>query len=192
MPHPLSTLAQVRSCDLCASHLPFPPKPILQIHPEACILIAGQAPGRKAHDAGRPFADASGIRLRDWLGIPESVFYSETTIAILPMGFCYPGSDSHGDRQPRTECAAHWRHRLLALMPNIEMTILVGHYAQAWHLGKNVNLTETVRNWRAVWPCYLPIPHPSPRNNLWIKRNPWFETEILPKAKERIAALITN
>lgn len=191
MPTRLSILEQVRSCDLCASHLPFPPNPILQIHPEARILIAGQAPGRKAHEVGRPFADASGNRLRAWLGIPESTFYCEKTIAILPMGFCYPGRDSHGDRPPRVECAVHWHHRLLALMPNVEMTILVGHYAQAWHLGKDAPLTETVRKWRAFWPRYLPIPHPSPRNNLWLKRNPWFEKEVLPQARQWISELIS-
>lgn len=184
----------VRSCTLCASHLPFPPNPIVQLHPQARILIAGQAPGLKAHDSGKPFNDASGVRLRDWMGIAETVFYNPELVAILPMGFCYPGKGPSGDLPPRPECAEHWRADLLALLPNIRLTLVIGQYAQCWHLAqsKQLNLTETVKNWRAYWPESLPLPHPSPRNNRWLKQNPWFGEDVLPALRARVSELISS
>lgn len=187
-------LNQARGCTLCASQLPLPPRPVLQLHPRASILIAGQAPSRKAHDSGKPFDDASGIRLRTWLGIDESSFYTPETIAILPIGFCYPGTGASGDLRPFPECAAHWRRRLLALLPNIRLTLLLGQYAQRWHLetDKNYCLTDTVKNWREFWPEILPLPHPSPRNNRWLKQNPWFEEEVLPHLRDRVVEIIST
>lgn len=195
MKEPYQTLLdEVRSCTLCASHLPLTPKPILQLHPQARILIAGQAPGLKAHESGKPFNDASGVRLRDWLDIDEATFYRPETVAILPMGFCYPGKGPSGDLPPRPECAEHWRMNLLALLPNIRLTLVIGQYAQGWHLDRDnkQSLTEIVKNWRAHWPEVLPLPHPSPRNNRWLKQNPWFEKEVLPVLRARISELIVS
>jgi len=185
-------LEQLRGCTLCASQLPLPPKPIVQLQPEARILIAGQVPGRRAHDSGRPFADASGIRLRNWMGISEAEFYDPKIIAILPMGFCYPGKGPSGDLSPRPECAEHWRLRCLALLPHVDLTLLVGQYAQWWHLGYNgrTGLTETVKNWKSFWPDHVPLPHPSPRNNGWLKKNPWFEQEMLPELRANVSELM--
>jgi uracil-DNA glycosylase len=158
----------------------------------AKILIAGQAPGRKVHASGLPFDDASGERLRAWMGVEAATFYDPEIIAILPMGFCYPGTGPSGDLPPRPECAIAWRDELLALMPSVELTLVIGHYAIDWHLktSRGVTLTETVRNWRHYWPTRLPLPHPSPRNNIWLKKNPWFDTEVLPDLKSRIAAIL--
>lgn len=187
---PINTIInEVRGCTLCALQLPLLPRPILQIHPNARILIAGQAPGRKAHDSGIPFDDASGQRLRAWMGINSGVFYNPEKVAILPMGFCYPGSGKSGDLPPRPECAEHWRIRLLELMPNIRLTLLIGQYAQHWHLRdkRKTNLTETVKAWREYWPTELPLPHPSPRNNRWLKKNSWFETDVIPAMQGKIS-----
>lgn len=195
MREPYRTLVdEVRGCTLCAPHLPFPPKPILQLHPQARIIIAGQAPGLKAHDSGKPFDDASGVRLRAWMGIGETEFYCPELIAILPMGFCYPGKGPSGDLRPRPECAEHWRRRCLAHLPNIRLILVIGQYAQRWHLdnGNQQSLTEIVKNWRAHWPEILPLPHPSPRNNRWLKQNPWFEEEVLPALRARVAELIAS
>jgi uracil-DNA glycosylase len=185
-------LKHVRACTLCAEHLPFGPRPVLQVHGGARILIAGQAPGRKVHDSGVPFDDASGERLRQWLGVGKEVFYDARVIAILPMGFCYPGMGSSGDLPPRRECAPQWRVRLLAAMPNIELTLVIGQFAQAWHLPElsASTLTDTVKAWREHWPSLLPLPHPSPRNNIWLKANPWFATEVVPALQARVAAII--
>jgi uracil-DNA glycosylase len=185
-------LRQVRACDLCAAFLPAGPRPVLQVHADARILIAGQAPGSKVHKTGIPFDDASGDRLRDWMGIDKAIFYDPTLIAMLPMGFCYPGTGKSGDLPPRPECAAKWRARLLARMPSIELTLVIGKYALDWHLkdAAGVNLTETVRAWRDHWPHILPLPHPSPRNNIWLKRNGWFEEEVLPSLKKRVRKVL--
>jgi uracil-DNA glycosylase len=196
MPVPLSLtrlLGEVRSCTLCAAHLPLGPRPVVQLHPSARLLIVGQAPGRKVHESGVPFDDASGERLRDWLGIDKITFYDETKIALLPMGFCYPGTGKSGDLPPRPECAATWRKKLLASLPNIELTLIIGQYAQDWHLpdSPHVSLTETVAAWREVWPAQLPLPHPSPRNNIWLKKNPWFATDVLPTLRKRVQKLLT-
>ena len=185
-------LEAVRACTVCAAHLPLGPRPVLQVDASARILIVGQAPGRKVHASGVPFDDASGDRLRQWMGIDRAVFYDVKTIAILPMGLCYPGTGKSGDLPPRRECAPRWRAPLLAAMPNIELTLVIGQYAMAWHL-PDVNtgkLTETVRAWQAQWPALLPLPHPSPRNNLWLKANPWFSAEVLPVLQARIRALL--
>jgi uracil-DNA glycosylase len=186
-------LADVRACTLCAAHLPMGPRPVLQAHPHARILIAGQAPGRKVHASGIPFDDASGNRLREWLGISRDVFYDQKQIAILPMGFCYPGTGKSGDLPPRTECAPAWRDQLLARLKNIQLTLVLGQYAQAWHLASaQLPLTQIVENWRSYWPHAVPLPHPSPRNNLWLRRNPWFETDVLPTLKQRVAEILAR
>ena len=180
-------LKDVRACTLCAKQLPLGPRPIVQADPRARILIAGQAPGSKVHQTGIPFDDPSGDRLRDWMGINRDTFYDSSNIAILPMGFCYPGKGKAGDLPPLPVCADTWRDRLLAAMPNIELTLIIGHYAHRWHLGaSDRNLTETVRAWENYGDGVLPLPHPSPRNNLWLKKNAWFESEVLPVLKRRV------
>jgi len=184
-------LVEVRACRLCEPQLPLGPRPILQCHPHARILIAGQAPGRKAHEAGVPFDDASGDRLRDWLGISRDVFYDATRIAIVPMGFCYPGTGKSGDLPPRPECAPAWRNQLLTRMRDIRLTLVVGQYAQAAHFGDAApSLTNLVKAWRDHWPAVVPLPHPSPRNQLWLRRHPWFEQDLLPELKRRIAEVL--
>jgi len=183
---------EVRQCTLCSPHLPEGPRPVLQIDPEARILIAGQAPGRRVHETGLPFNDPSGDRLREWMGVDRETFYNPKKFAIIPMGFCYPGTGKSGDLPPRPECAETWRQQLLDTLPNLELSLLIGQYAQKWHLKtpNKVTLTETVKNWQQYWPEQLPLPHPSPRNNIWLKKNPWFEKEILPDLKKKIKALL--
>ncbi|GGN24331.1 MULTISPECIES: uracil-DNA glycosylase family protein [Marinomonas] len=193
----------ILTCHYCADTLPYPPKPIIQIHPDAKLLIAGQAPGKKTHDIGRPFDDLSGDRLRDWLGITKDEFYDEHQVAIVPMGFCFPGNTFHkngpsagkpsGDLPPRPECAIKWREAVLSQLANIELTIVLGAYAQAYHLDQSGNVTEQVKLWQ-YWleQGKLVLPHPSPRNNRWLKQNPWFEAEVLPELKARVKALISK
>jgi len=185
---------EVRACRLCEAHLPLGPRPVLQVQSGARILIAGQAPGSKVHQSGVPFDDASGDRLRDWMGIDKAVFYDAACVAILPMGFCYPGTGNSGDLPPRPECAPAWRGKLLARMPNIELTLVIGQYAKAWHLkvACKAPLTETVMAWRNHWPAVLPLPHPSPRNNIWLKRNRWFEDEVIPVLRKRVRDLLQS
>lgn len=184
-------LQQVRACSLCREHLPFAPKPVIQIHPHAKILIAGQAPGRKVQETGLPFNDPSGNRLRDWLGMSREEFYDEQNVALVPMGFCYPGTGKSGDFPPRPECAPAWRHQLLAHLPDLEITLVLGVYAQAYHLKeRKTSLTELVRSWQNYWPKVVPLPHPSPRNNIWLRNNPWFELEVIPVLKQRIAEIL--
>lgn len=184
-------LDEVRACTLCSDVLPQGPRPILQLHPDARLLIASQAPGRRAHASGIPFDDASGERLRDWLGLPREVFYDSRRVAIMPMGFCYPGRGKGGDLPPRRECAATWRVPLLALLPRLELTLVIGQYAQAWHLpSRRGSLTETVRDHAAQGPGLWPLPHPSPLNNLWLSRNSWFEQEVLPRLRERVREVL--
>lgn len=181
---------EVRHCTLCAEHLPHGVRPVLQCHPDAKILIAGQAPGRKVHESGIPFDDASGDRLREWMGIDKTTFYDERQIAILPMGFCYPGTGKSGDLAPRPECAIAWRNKLLQQLPNLELILVIGQYAQTYHLPeKKKTLTETVQCWQdyiKANPAILPLPHPSPRNNIWLKKNSWFEQDVLPVLALRI------
>ncbi len=184
-------LTQVRACTLCAPHLPLGPRPVLQLHPQARILIASQAPGRKVHESGVPFNDASGNRLREWMGISREAFYDPKQVAIVPMGLCFPGTGKSGDLPPRPECAPAWRKPLLSHLRHLELTLVIGQYAMAWHLGaQHRSLTDAVKSWRDHWPLVLPLPHPSPRNNLWLRRNPWFETEVLPALRARVAELL--
>jgi uracil-DNA glycosylase len=186
------TLEHVRSCQHCIENLPHGARPVLQVSSKAKILIAGQAPGSKVHATGVPFDDASGDRLRLWLGVDKDQFYDAEKVAILPMGFCYPGTGKSGDLPPRKECAELWREQLLALMPNIQLTLIIGQYAIAWHLPdlKNDTLTNTVKKWRDHWPHKLPLPHPSPRNNIWLKKNDWFEGDVLPSLQGQVKKLI--
>ena len=182
---------QVRACNLCADFLPLGPRPVVQLSPESRILVVGQAPGRRVHETGVPFNDPSGDRLRQWMGITREEFYDDRKLAILPMGFCYPGTGKSGDLPPRPECAPAWRSALLERLPNIALTLVIGQYAHAWHLtGAKKSVTENVRNWQHFWPEVLPMPHPSPRNNLWLRRNAWFETEVIPELQERISQLL--
>ncbi|MBD0411775.1 uracil-DNA glycosylase family protein [Pseudoalteromonas distincta] len=187
-------IEQVSKCVICEPHLPLGARPVIQFNPNARILIAGQAPGIKVHETGVPFNDASGNRLREWLGLTRDEFYDANNIAILPMGFCYPGRGKSGDLPPRKECAPAWREQLLAALPNIELTIVLGKYAQAYHLPetKKMPLTELVKSWREYWPNYLVLPHPSPRNNIWLKKNPWFEQDVLPELGKQVAAILNK
>jgi uracil-DNA glycosylase len=183
---------KVRACTLCAAHLPLGPRPVLQVSRTARILIAGQAPGRKVHASGIPFDDASGDRLREWIGLDRETFYDAKRVAILPMGFCYPGTGKAGDLPPRPECATAWRAKILGEMQGIGLTLVIGQYALNWHLGSRnkATLTETVQTWREFQPLVWPLPHPSPRNNLWLKRNPWFTRDVLPALREQVQATL--
>ena len=177
-------LMEVESCKICVDQLPHGVNPVIQIDPQARILIAGQAPGRIVHETGIPFDDASGNRLREWMGVSKEVFYDPRQIAILPMGFCYPGTSKSGDLAPRPECAPAWREKLLKQLPNLALTIVMGQYAQKYHFNhKHRSVTELVESWRDYWPEMIPLPHPSPRNNIWLKKNPWFEEDVLPILK---------
>lgn len=184
-------LKEVRACTACAGRLPQAPRPVLQAHPSARVLIAGQAPGRKVHESGIPFQDASGDRLRDWLGVDAAVFYDARRIALLPMGFCYPGKGPSGDLPPRPECAPLWRRRLLDALPRLQLTIVIGQYAIAYHLPEaRGTLTQIVQDGARYGSALVPLPHPSPRNNLWLRRNPWFEASLLPSLRPRVAAAL--
>lgn len=185
-------LDQIHRCQECAQHLPRAPKPILQADPRASILIAGQAPGRRAHDSGVPFDDASGDRLRIWLGVDRTTFYDPAHFAIVPMGFCYPGKAGGGDAPPRPECADLWHSKLLEALPNIQLTLVLGRYALAYHLPQlGTTVTRAVEQWEDVWPDYLPLPHPSPRNQAWFKHNPWFEGQVLPTLQAQVQRLVS-
>lgn len=184
-------LQEVRACRLCEADLPAGPRPVVQLHPRARVLLIGQAPGKRVHETGIPWDDPSGDRLRDWLDVSRATFYNAGQIAILPMGFCYPGKGRGGDLPPRPECAPLWHARLLRQMPDIGLTLLIGRHAQGHYLGKRAQptLTATVRQFAAYLPAYLPLPHPSPRNFRWWRQNPWFEAEVLPVLRDRIAGL---
>ncbi|AVX00519.1 uracil-DNA glycosylase family protein [Vibrio vulnificus] len=180
-------LTQIRACQVCASALPLGANPVIQAHSEAKILIIGQAPGTKVHHTSIPWNDASGNRLRAWLDIEKQTFYDPKQIAIMPMGFCYPGQGQSGDLPPRKECAPLWHEALLKHLPNIELTLLIGQYAQNRYLSnKPKTVTETVQNWQAWLPDYLPLPHPSPRNTLWLRKNPWFEEQTVPYLRQQV------
>lgn len=185
-------LAEVRACTLCAKVLPHSPRPVLQYHPQARILIVGQAPGSRVQASGVPFDDASGKRLREWMGVNRETFYDRTRVALLPMGFCYPGTGKSGDLAPRRECAPAWRERLLAGLVNIQLTLVVGQYAKAWHLPESaaLNITDTVKAWRAYGRAILPLPHPSPRNNIWLTKNPWFSADVVPDLQQRVRNIL--
>jgi uracil-DNA glycosylase len=203
-PEPLdAVLAELRACRLCRDaplyppRLPHEPRPVIQATASARLLIASQAPGTRVHASGRPFTDRSGDRLRDWLGLDKERFYDGTRVAIVPMGFCFPGLDGKGgDLPPRRECAPAWRARVLAGLSEVELVLVIGRYAQAWHLGPKAaaDLTATVADWRAILgqerrPRILPLPHPSWRNNGWLRKNPWFETNLLPVLRAEVARL---
>lgn len=181
-------LQQIRSCRICEDQLPLGPKPVLRANASARLLIVGQAPGTKVHASGIPWNDQSGKRLRQWLNLEPAIFYDETKIAIVPMGFCYPGKGKSGDLPPRPECANHWHQQVLALLPHIQLTLLIGKYAQDHFLGSKAKptLTETVLSWKEYLPHYMPLPHPSSQNQFWLRRNPWFEAEIVPFLQESV------
>jgi uracil-DNA glycosylase len=186
-------VADIRSCTICAEHLPLGPRPVVQIDPAARVLIVGQAPGRKVHESGVPFDDPSGDRLRDWLGLAPAEFYDPTLVAIVPMGFCYPGTGRSGDLPPRPECAPAWREPLLSRLTNVQLTVVIGQYAQAWHLpNAPKSVTDTVAAWEQFWPDLVPLPHPSPRNNMWLRRNPWFATDLLLRLRNRVAEIAAS
>ena len=182
---PADLLAAVKACRACADVLPVPPRPVIQMSGTATQLIASQAPGTKVHASGIPFSDASGDRLRDWMDLTSEMFYDESRVAILPVGFCYPGRAKSGDAPPRPECARRWRRDLLAQMPRLALTLLVGTYAQENALGPG-RMTERVRAFREFLPKYFPLPHPSWRSRMWVAANPWFETEVLPELRRRV------
>ncbi len=197
----------IAACRICRDEplrgpqdrLPHEPRPVAVISAKARILISGQAPGLRVHESGLPFNDASGNRLRDWLGVTRDQFYDRDLFAIVPMGFCFPGYDTHGsDLPPRRECAPRWRQPVIDAMPQVELVLAIGQYAQAWHLGerKAASMTETVRNWRSylgsnTGPAVLALPHPSWRNTGWLKKNPWFETDVLPVLRDRVKKLLS-
>lgn len=178
-------IKEIKSCTVCAPHLANGVNPVMAAHKNSKIAIIGQAPGSIVHRTGIPWDDKSGDRLREWLGVDKDAFYDAKNFAIIPMGFCYPGKGKSGDLPPRPECAPLWHKPLLASLENLQLTLLIGSYAQAYYLGeqKKRTLTETVQNHELYLPTYLPLPHPSPRNNIWLKRNDWFGEEVLPVLK---------
>lgn len=184
-------LAAVRGCRACEAHLPLGPRPVLRVGEAARILVVGQAPGVRVHTSGVPWDDPSGDRLRAWMGVDKGAFYDESRVAIIPMGYCYPGRGNGGDLPPRRECAALWLSQLLAWLPRIEVTLLIGQYAQRHFLGtrRRQSLTATVEAWAEYAPRFIPLPHPSPRNQPWFKRHPWFEGQLVPALRERISSL---
>ena len=187
-------VAAARACRLCADILPLGPRPVLQVAAEARLLIAAQAPGTKVHETGLTFNDASGDRLRDWLGVDRATFYGDPRIGIMGMGLCYPGRDAHGgDKPPIPRCAPTWHPRIRPLLRKVELTLLVGIYAQLYYLGarRKASVGETVAAWRDTLPEFLPLPHPSWRNTAWLKRNPWFEHEVVPELRRRVRRLLT-
>jgi uracil-DNA glycosylase len=187
-------LQEIRACRHCEAHLPLGPRPVLRASVSAKLLIVGQAPGTRVHATGIPWNDPSGDRLRDWLQLDRATFYDEQQVAIIPMGFCYPGKGKSGDLPPRPECAPLWRPKLLPLLPNLQLTLLVGAYAQNYHLAgrRKATLTETVRAYQEYLPNFFALPHPSPRNQFWLERNPWFMVECLPVLRQRVAECLVR
>lgn len=185
-------LTAVRQCRACESHLPLGPRPVLQAAASAKILIVGQAPGARVHATGIPWNDPSGQRLRQWMDVDTTTFYEPSKIAIIPMGYCYPGKGKSGDLPPRRECANLWLDHLLAKLPNIELTLLIGLHAQRHFLGsrRKASLTSTVQAWQEFAPEYIPLPHPSPRNTAWFQRNAWFDHELMPVLRERVRLIL--
>jgi len=186
-------LAEVAACTICAEHLDHDPRPVVQLGSTASIVIIGQAPGRKVHESGVPWDDASGRTLRDWLGVSDEQFYDPGTVALVPMGFCYPGSAKSGDKPPRPECAPLWHERLLAELPADRLEVIIGMYAQKRYIAdRKTTLTETVANWRNYLPGQIVMPHPSPRNQHWLTKNPWFQDETLPAVRARVAEVLNS
>jgi uracil-DNA glycosylase len=185
-------LVAVRGCRACERHLPLGPRPILQAHAAARILIVGHAPGLRVHTTGIPWDDPSGERLRHWMGVDSDTFYDASRVAIIPMGYCYPGRATSGDMAPRSECAELWLDRLLAHLPDLQLTLLIGQYAQRHFLRsrRKRSLTETTQAWQDYSPQYFPLPHPSPRNQPWFKRHPWFDRQVVPALRARVTQLV--
>ncbi len=187
-------LQNISTCTICERYLPLGPRPIVTAHPDAKIAIIGQAPGAKVHATGIPWDDPSGKQLRKWLGVTDEQFYNDRLFALIPMGFCYPGKGNSGDLPPRPECAPQWHQMLLKQMPNITLTILIGQYAQKYYVKERLksNLTETVRHYAEYLPDYFVMPHPSPRNRFWLRKNPWFEEEVLPEFQKRVSTVLND
>jgi len=186
-------LVEIRACTVCAEHLPHGPRPVVQAASRAPIVIIGQAPGRRVHESGVPWDDPSGRTLRTWLGLTDEQFYDPDIVALVPMGFCYPGKGASGDKPPRPECAPLWHEPLLAELPADRLDVIIGIYAQKRYVAdRRKTLTETVANWRAYLPGQVVLPHPSPRNQHWLTKNPWFETETLPAVRERIDGFLAE
>ncbi|NKB77216.1 MAG: uracil-DNA glycosylase family protein [Gammaproteobacteria bacterium] len=189
-----SLSSEIRACTLCKDKLPMGPNPVFQAGPKSRILIAGQAPGIRVHKTSIPFNDPSGERLRRWMGIDEEIFYDAEKVAIVPMGFCYPGTGKSGDLPPLPECSQTWHERLLQYTSDIKLILPIGLYAQRYYLGsaRKKTLTETVKSWEEYAPSVLPLPHPSPRNNIWLKKNPWFEEMVIPHLQQSIAEILNH
>ena len=188
-----AVLGEIAACRACAHELPHEPRPVVRVRPTTRLLICGQAPGRRVHESGLPFDDASGDRLRSWMGIDRPTFYEHPVLGTAAMAFCFPGTNPRGgDYPPPPRCATLWRPRLMAALPRMELTLLVGGHAQAWALGarRKAGMTETVRAWRDYLPGFLPLPHPSWRNTGWLKRNPWFEEEVTPFLRARVQDML--
>lgn len=187
-------LSEIRKCTVCKEFLPNAPKPIIQACKSSKIVIIGQAPGQKVQDSGVAWDDASGDNLREWLGVNKETFYNELMIALVPMGFCFPGKGKSGDLPPRPECAPLWHQQILNVMTEVKLTLLIGQYAQKYYL-KNQSkrtLTETVKNYGEYLPNYLPLPHPSPRNNIWQKKNSWFKEDVIPVLREKVQLILND
>lgn len=184
--------AGINRCAICTD-LPHGIRPVVRFSADSKILLVGQAPGRRVHETGIPFNDPSGDRLRDWLGVDREAFYDESQFAIVPMGFCYPGTGKAGDFPPRPECADAWREKVLVQLSQVELTVVIGRYALDYHLPetKKQTVTKAVADWQRHWPNIIPLPHPSPRNNRWLKNNPWFESEVVPELKLRVADILS-
>ncbi len=182
---------EIQSCTVC-KNLPLGPRPVVQFSSASKILLVGQAPGRRVHETGIPFNDPSGDRLRHWLGVERDIFYDDDLFAIVPMGFCYPGTGTSGDLPPRPECADTWRNIILKQLQQVQLTIVIGRYAIDYHLPnmKSRSVTQVVSQWSSYWPQQIVLPHPSPRNNRWLKNNPWFEQEVIPVLQQQVVQLI--
>ncbi|CAN5278492.1 uracil-DNA glycosylase family protein [soil metagenome] len=190
-----AVLADIRACRACLGELPHTPRPVVRVFAETRLLICGQAPGRRVHESGLPFTDPSGDRLRSWMGVDYDTFYADPRIGVAAQAFCYPGTaPKGGDYPPPRRCAELWRHRLLDALPRVELTLLVGGHAQAWALEGRIGqtMTETVADWRAYLPHVLPMPHPSWRNTAWLRKNPWFESEVVPYLRQRVADILSS
>ena len=187
-------LSEIRGCEVCKAHLPLGPRPIVAANPNSKIVIIGQAPGTKVHKTGVPWDDPSGRQLRKWLGVTDAVFYDESKVALIPMGFCYPGKGKSGDLPPRSECAPLWHAPILDKLPNLELVLLIGMYAQRYYLRNSARktLTETVAAYETYLPEYLPLPHPSPRNRFWLTKNPWFEKTVLVKLQKEVNNILDD
>ncbi|SMD32517.1 Uracil-DNA glycosylase [Reichenbachiella faecimaris] len=185
-------LNEIRSCTICSAHLPQGTRPVLAADPSSKIVIIGQAPGARVHETGVPWDDKSGENLRGWLGVDEHTFYDPSQIALLPMGFCYPGKGKSGDLPPRPECAPQWHDKVLSLLKEVRLTLLIGQYAQQYYLGNETKktLTETVRSFKDYLPDYFVLPHPSPRNNIWRAKNRWFDETVLPELQKKVESVL--